>query len=187
MSIRAHPWLIIFPPFSAQGILIWAQVVGIVVNYISVFPCPSVLVGGWYISHWETSFRCYGLTTELHWPTLNQGHIYRVSVPVRARRWLVYPPLRDIFLRYGLTTELHWPTLNQGYISCFRVPPCSSVVGTPPPTHPIAFDTFPIHTRYIPDTYPIHTYIPWILHEYPAYTPWIPLPYEKRNVKICLT
>ena len=25
---------------------------------------------------------------------------------------------------------------------------------------PVPFDTFPIHTRYIPDTYPIHTYIP---------------------------
>ena len=68
---------------------------------------------------------------------------------------------------------------------CFRVHPCSSVVGTPPPTRPVAFDTFPIHTRYIPDTYPIHTYIPWIPHEYPAYTPWIPHPkdhYERSGI-----
>ena len=31
-----------------------------------------------------------------------------------------------------LTTELHGTTLNQGYISCFRVCPCSSVVGSIP-------------------------------------------------------
>ena len=108
------------------------NIVGIVVNYISVFPCPSVFIRGWYTSHWETSFRGYGFD---HW--------------------------------------LHWPSLNQGYISCFRAHPCSSVVGTPPPTRPVSFDIFPIHTRYIPDTYPIHTYIPWIPHEYPANTPTI--------------
>ena len=69
----AHPCSSVvdnIPPFSAQGILIWAQFVDIVVNYISVFPCPSVLVSGWYIPHWETSFcgmdwplNC----TDLHW------------------------------------------------------------------------------------------------------------------------
>ena len=47
----------------------------------------------------------------------------------------------------------------------------------------VCFDTFPIHTRYIPDTYPIHTYIPWILYEYPTYTPWISHKAEKRERK----
>ena len=73
------------------------NIVGIVVNYISVFPCPSVLVRGWYTSHWETSFRGYGFDHWLHWPSQNQGYIYRVSVSIRVHPWLAHLLLRAPF------------------------------------------------------------------------------------------
>ena len=53
----------------------------------------------------------------------------------------------------------------------------------------VCFDTFPIHTRYIPDTYPIHTYTPWIPHEYPTNTPRIPHEYPThvpKGLKKCI-
>ena len=49
VQFRAIQWLA-YLPFSAQGILIWAQIVDIVVHYISVFPCSSVQFSGWHIS-----------------------------------------------------------------------------------------------------------------------------------------
>mgnify|MGYP003397511759 CR=1 FL=1 len=119
---RVHPCSSVvgnIPPFSAQGILIWAQIVDIVVNYISVFPCSSVQFRGLPISF---SARCV--------------------------------------VASAIVVDLCCLGCCNHISPFFRVHPCSSVVSTPPPTHPITFDTFPIHTRYIPDTYPIHTYTP---------------------------
>ena len=45
VQFRAIQWLA-YLPFSAQGILIWAQIVDIVVYSITVFPCLSVFVCG---------------------------------------------------------------------------------------------------------------------------------------------
>ena len=110
MQIRARPWLIhlrvsvqirarqwlVYPPFSAQGILIWAQVVDIVVNYISVFPCSSVQFSGLPIplsarcvvaSAIVVDLCCLGCCNHIS-PYL------RVSVPIRAHPWLIHLPPR---------------------------------------------------------------------------------------------
>ena len=106
-------------------------------------PCSSV-VGIIFLR--ETSFYGYILTTEFHWFTLNPGYvsrasvlicvhpwdiyshwlhrstlIFRVSVPIRARRWLVLSPTEwRLSAGYILTTELHWTTLNQEYLFALR-------------------------------------------------------------------
>ena len=57
------------------------------------------------------------MTTELHGTTLNKGYIYRVSVSVCARPWLVISTTeRQTSAGMVLTTEFHGTTLNQGYI-----------------------------------------------------------------------
>ena len=51
------------------------------------------------IKNFELRITRGGLTTELHGTTLNKGYIFRISVSVRARLWLVVSPLKYIFPR----------------------------------------------------------------------------------------
>ena len=80
------------------------------IHWYAAYLCQSVRGGGWYISHGETSFRGYALTTELHGTARKQEYIFshwlhwstlifHVSVSICAGLW-------DIIAHW-----LHWYAL----------------------------------------------------------------------------
>ena len=52
------------------------------------FQCQSVLVRGWYISHGETSFRGYILTTEPQGTARKQEYIFSYALRARNLNYL---------------------------------------------------------------------------------------------------
>ena len=94
VPIRARQWLA-YLPFSAQGILIWAQIVDIVVHYISVFPCQSVLVSGWHTSpHAPRRLRHFPDTYPIHTRHIPDTYEYPVNTPRILRVYAMNTPKR---------------------------------------------------------------------------------------------
>ena len=94
VQFRAIQWLA-YLPFSAQGILIWAQIVDIVVHYISVFPCPSVLVRGWHPSPLAPRpLRHFPDTYPIHTRHIPDTYVYPMNTPRILRVYSTNTPKR---------------------------------------------------------------------------------------------